>query len=124
VFFRLASWELALLLFGLTACFTLAGFAGGRYLRVHSQTMRESYGVLQSALLGVVGLVLAFGLSLAVGRYEDRRAATVAEANAIGTTYLRRSSWPSRRGPGHSFSYAATPIWRSRPRGRFRAARP
>ena len=36
-----------------------------------------------------LGLILAFGLSLAVGRYEDRRAAVVAEANAIGTTYLR-----------------------------------
>ena len=40
-------------------------------------------------MLGVVGLILAFGLTLAVGRYEDRRAATVTEANAIGTTYLR-----------------------------------
>jgi hypothetical protein len=37
----------------------------------------------------VVGLILAFGLSLAVGRYEDRRSATVTESNAIGTTYLR-----------------------------------
>ena len=45
--------------------------------------------MLQGALLGLVGLILAFGLSLAVGRYQDRRAATVAEANAIGTTYLR-----------------------------------
>jgi hypothetical protein len=89
VFFRLASWELALLLFGITTCFTLAGFAGGRYLRAHSATLSEPLGVLQGALLGVVGLVLAFGLSLAVGRYENRRAATVAEANAIGTTYLR-----------------------------------
>jgi hypothetical protein len=89
VFFRIPSWELAALIFGVTACFTLAGFAGGRYLRAHSDTLREPLGVLQAALLGVVGLVLAFGLSLAVGRYEDRRAATVAEANAIGTTYLR-----------------------------------
>jgi len=68
---------------------TLAGHAGGRYLREHSETLREPFGVLQAALLGVVGLILAFGLSLAVGRYEDRRAASVAEANAIGTTYLR-----------------------------------
>jgi hypothetical protein len=36
-----------------------------------------------------MGIVLAFGLSLAVGRYETRRAAVVSEANAIGTTYLR-----------------------------------
>jgi hypothetical protein len=45
--------------------------------------------VLQGALLGVVGLLLAFGLSLAVSRYEDRRSNVVNEANAIGTTYLR-----------------------------------
>jgi hypothetical protein len=94
VFFRLTSWQLALLLFGITACFTLAGFAGGRYLRGRSATLREPFGVLQGALLGVVGLVLAFGLSLAVGRYEDRRAATVTEANAIGTTYLRAQLLP------------------------------
>jgi hypothetical protein len=52
-------------------------------------SLKEPFGALQSALLGVVGLILAFGLTLAVGRYEDRRAAVVAEANAIGTTYLR-----------------------------------
>lgn len=51
--------------------------------------MRESVGVLQAALLGLVALLLAFGLTLAVGRYDSRRAATVQVANAIGTTYLR-----------------------------------
>ena len=61
----------------------MAGHAGGRYLRQHSGTQREPFGVLQGALFGVVGLILAFGLSLAVGRYESRRAATLAEANAI-----------------------------------------
>jgi hypothetical protein len=89
VFFRLASWELALLIFAVMAGATAIGFLTGRYLRKHSQTLREPFGVLQAALLGIVGLILAFGLSLALGRYEDRRAATVAEANAIGTTYLR-----------------------------------
>ena len=89
MFFRLASWELALLIFAVTGAFTLAGFAAGRYLRKHSATLREPFGVLQAALLGIVGLLLAFGLTLAVGRYEDRRSATVADANAIGTTYLR-----------------------------------
>jgi hypothetical protein len=44
---------------------------------------------VQAALLGLVGLLLAFGLSLAVSRYEDRRSNVVDEANAIGTTYLR-----------------------------------
>ncbi len=45
--------------------------------------------MIQGALLGFMGLVLAFGLSLALGRYEDRRAAVVNDANTIGTTYLR-----------------------------------
>jgi hypothetical protein len=54
-----------------------------------SDSLSEPFGVLQGALLGVVGLILAFGLSLALSRYEDRRAAIVSEANAIGTTYLR-----------------------------------
>jgi Flp pilus assembly protein TadB len=44
---------------------------------------------VQAALLGLVGLLLAFGLSLAVSRYEDRRSNVVNEANAIGTTHLR-----------------------------------
>ena len=89
MFFRLNSLELALILFGVVAAATVSGVLIGRYLRQHSETVREPFGVLQGALLGVVGLVLAFGLSLAVGRYESRRAAVVAEANAIGTTYLR-----------------------------------
>jgi len=89
VFFTLSSWELALIIVGILGAATLVGYLIGRYLREHEASLREPFGVLQGALLGVVGLILAFGLSLAVGRYEDRRAATVAEANAIGTTYLR-----------------------------------
>jgi hypothetical protein len=89
VFFSLSSWQLALIILCIVAGVTASGVALGRYLRKHSETLREPFGVLQGALLGVVGLILAFGLSLAVGRYEDRRAAVVADANAIGTTYLR-----------------------------------
>jgi hypothetical protein len=89
VFFSLSSWALALIVVAIVGGVTAVGVVGGRYLRKHSDALREPFGVLQGALLGVVGLILAFGLSLAVGRYEDRRAALVAEANAIGTTYLR-----------------------------------
>ena len=55
----------------------------------HAEKLREPLGVLQAALLGLVALILAFGLTMAVGRYDSRRAAVVTEANAIGTTYLR-----------------------------------
>jgi hypothetical protein len=89
VFFRLTSWELALILLAVVLGATVLGLVLGRYLRHRSEHLREPFGVLQAALLGLVGLVLAFGLALAVGRYESRRAAVVDDANAIGTTYLR-----------------------------------
>jgi hypothetical protein len=68
---------------------TLLGVVAGRRLREHADALREPVGVLQAALLGLVALILAFGLTLAVGRYDARRAAVVQTANAIGTTYLR-----------------------------------
>jgi hypothetical protein len=81
--------ELGLLFFGVIFAATGVGMFLGRRVRHLSGSLREPFGVLQAALLGVVGLLLAFGLSLAVSRYEDRRSNVVSEANAIGTTYLR-----------------------------------
>src|SRR3954447_11151194 len=89
LFFRLSSLEAGLLLFGVLLGSTALGTVLGRRVRHRSDTLKESFGVLQGALLGLVGLLLAFGLSLAVSRYEDRRANVVSEANAIGTAYLR-----------------------------------
>jgi hypothetical protein len=89
VFFRISSLELTLVLFAIVFGATGLGIVLGHYVRHRSQHLREPLGVLQGALLGLVGLVLAFGLALAVGRYQSRRDAVVADANAIGTTYLR-----------------------------------
>jgi hypothetical protein len=41
----------------------------GHRVRHLSQSLKEPFGILQGALLGLVGLLLAFGLSLAVSRY-------------------------------------------------------
>jgi hypothetical protein len=89
MFFSYPIWAVIVIVFGIVGAATLAGSATGRYLREHQDALREPFGVLQGALLGVVGLILAFGLTLAVGRHENRRAAVVSEANAIGTAYLR-----------------------------------
>ena len=89
MFFSLSSWELGFLIFVVVGGASALGVLAGRYLRENSETYREPIGVLQGALLGVVGLILAFGLSLAVGRYQDRRADVVTDANTIGTAYLR-----------------------------------
>ena len=94
MFFSLPSWAVALILFTVVGGACVVGALVGRYLRRHTDVLREPIGVLQAALLGLVGLILAFGLSLAVGRYESRRAAVVTEANAIGTTYLRAQLIP------------------------------
>jgi hypothetical protein len=89
MFFRLSSVELGLLLFGIVLGMTLLGVVAGHRLRANADTLREPFGVVQGALLGLVALILAFGLTMAVGRYDSRRAAVVNDANAIGTTYLR-----------------------------------
>lgn len=89
MFFSLSSWELWLLVFAVIGGVSALGVLMGRYLRRRSETYREPFGVLQGALLGLVGLILAFGLTLAVGRYENRRSDIVNDANTIGTAYLR-----------------------------------
>ena len=66
----------------------------GHRVRHLAETLAEPFGVLQGALLGLVALILAFGMSLALSRYEDRRATVVMEANAIGTTWLRAQTLP------------------------------
>ena len=87
--FRLSGPALIAILLLIIVGSALVGLFVGRSRREHHHGLRESSGVLQGALLGFMGLVMAFGLSLALGRYEDRRAAVVDDANAIGTTYLR-----------------------------------
>jgi hypothetical protein len=94
MFFQLSTWVLALGLFAVIVGATGLGLWIGRSLRHDAARLREPFAVMQAALLGFMGLVLAFGLSLAVERYEGRRAAVVTEANAIGTTYLRAQTLP------------------------------
>ena len=89
VFFSLSSWQLGLVLTVIMFGATIVGLVIGRILSHHAETLREPFGAVQAALLTLVGLVLAFGLAMAVGRYDSRRAAVVDDANAIGTAYLR-----------------------------------
>jgi hypothetical protein len=89
VLFRLptpALWTLVIVVVGGA---TGLGLVVGRRLGDRREGLREPAGAVQAALLGFVGLLLALGLTMAVGRYDGRRAAVVDEANAIGTSYLR-----------------------------------
>ena len=102
MFFRLSSPVLIVVLLLVIMGSSLAGLLVGRSRREHHHGLKESSGVLQGALLGFMGLVLAFGLSLALGRYQDRRAAVVDDANTIGTTYLRAQTLSELRLSGSS----------------------
>ena len=89
MFFRLSTWELWLIVAAIVLGFVAVGYLTGRFLRQRDETLREPVGIVQGAFFALVGLILAFGLTLAIGRYDTRRAAVVDDANTIGTTYLR-----------------------------------
>ena len=52
-------------------------------------------GVIQAAALTLLGLIIGFSFSMAVGRYDQRKNYEEAEANAIGTEYLRADLLPA-----------------------------
>ncbi len=86
-----------LILLGLFLCMLLAmefGFRSGNRKKVSApEAITQANSVLVS-MLGLLALLLAFTFSAALQRYEDRSQTVVAEANAIGTTYLRASLLP------------------------------
>jgi hypothetical protein len=90
IFYVLNPLALAL---ALIATFTIAieiGFRFGRIARSRSTEETHSLtGVLQSALLGLLALLLGFTFSMAAARHDARQSLVIEEANSIGTAYLR-----------------------------------
>jgi hypothetical protein len=88
-----------LLLFALSffvlalSAWTGVWLAGGR--RAIEDEEREEFGVVQSATLTLLGLIVGFTFSMALGRYDLRKNYEEAEANAIGTEYLRADLLPA-----------------------------
>ena len=56
---------------------------------------RETFQVISGAALTLLGLIIAFSFSMAVGRYDQRKNLEEAEANAIGTEFLRVELMPA-----------------------------
>jgi len=52
------------------------------------------FGVIQGATLTLLGLIIGFSFSMALTRYDQRKAYEEEEANAIGTAYVRASLLP------------------------------
>jgi CDP-diglyceride synthetase len=52
---------------------------------------RDSLKTLEGAILALLGLLLGFTFSMAVSRYDQRKQLEIAEANNLGTLWLRTS---------------------------------
>jgi hypothetical protein len=68
------------------------GYRLGRFVRRWREPLEAEKSSLNFATAGMVGLLaflLGISLSMASGRYEARRDSVLAEANSIGTTWLR-----------------------------------
>jgi len=59
------------------------------FLQPKQERIEGAPSVIEAAVFSLLALLLAFSYSLAVGRYDTRRAVFIDETNAIGTTYLR-----------------------------------
>jgi hypothetical protein len=76
------------------------GFILGRVARRRVDENTKTWiAAAEGALLGVLALLLAFTMAMAVSRFDSRRLLVVDEANAIGTSYLRTQLVPAPEGP-------------------------
>jgi hypothetical protein len=76
-----------------------AAFLGDRLrdrVRGLTEDMRQDFSVILSATLTLLGLLIGFSFSMAISRYDQRKGYEEAEANAIGTEYLRADLLPAK----------------------------
>jgi hypothetical protein len=68
---------------------TLIGTSFRRRRRELEQEVREDFGTILATTLTLSGLIIGFTFQMSISRYEQRKNYEAAEANAIGTEYLR-----------------------------------
>ena len=92
--FRVDAWVVALSL--LAACFAMSELAYrmSRRTAAAGRSRKDHYSSVQAMVAALLGLLLAFTVSMAVSRFESRKAAVVNESNAIGTAFLRVALLP------------------------------
>jgi hypothetical protein len=89
------SFWIIILLAGIMALAIESGYRiGRRDMHRTSELSRNQINTIQSSLLGILALILGFTFSIALDRYNSRSSAEIAEANAIGTAYLRSELLP------------------------------
>lgn len=73
----------------------LAGDFVRKKVRPLADDLRNDFSVVQAAILTLLGLLIGFTFSMGVGRYDQRKNYEEAEANAIGTEYVRADLLPA-----------------------------
>lgn len=72
-----------------------AGMRFGIAKRRRGAPDKDHLGTIQGAILGLLGLILGFSFSGAMGRFIDRQDALATEANAIESAYERAELLPN-----------------------------
>jgi hypothetical protein len=87
-------WAIYILIVGLLLLTTELGFQAGRAWQHRIPEKDTAIGPMVAATLGLVAFLLAFMTSFAAERFDTRRKLVLAEANALGTAYLRAGYLP------------------------------
>ena len=94
-FALIASLSAAGLFLGMLILSEVGRRIGMARLARDSEGLTKGAGAAEAAVFGLLGLLIAFTFSGAASRFEDRRHLITAEANAIGTAYLRVDLLPA-----------------------------
>jgi hypothetical protein len=93
--YEVNQWLIQIVFFSLLILAAEGGYRlGRRAAATVSEKTRSQVSVVEGSLVGVLGLLLGFTMSMAVSRYEARKELVLAEANAIGTSWLRTQLLP------------------------------
>jgi hypothetical protein len=80
---------------GMVALVHLGQWLGARRHAKDPTRLETSGAAIDAAVLGLLGLLVAFTFSGAASRFDMRRQLIIDETNAIGTAYLRLSMLPA-----------------------------
>jgi hypothetical protein len=87
------------LFFAMVVCLDVGFRIGMRGAKRSPELEHEGVGEIETAILGLLGLLLGFSFSGAISLLDEHRLQTVQEANAIGTAYLRVDVLPASDQP-------------------------
>lgn len=88
-------WGVFVLFAIIALLFYEGGFRLGRWWQARTPEEKEGpTGMLVGSILALMAFLLAITMGMATDRYDARRGAVLAEANSIGTTYLRADFLP------------------------------